>query len=362
MGHHLQYSTSGPPRKLAFGSNKRSSVGPLCGPQTLRFPCFEAVADEPQTRCGGSSWAIVNTDEQPAPTMPRRSNSFQRLVALINTSLAGVTRVEESAMLPDSVTGHRREVDILITSEVAGYIFRIGIEVSATNRKADTPWVERMRSKHADLPTDKLILVSESGFAKSAEIKAKFYGIETLSIANAKATDWSLLVALTSTGSVKIYSMPFTCGVVCTFEDETQEHFYIPNSATITTDKGVSTLDTFVCSLLYKPEFRDLIAKIMHETSQKDFWFSYSEDSGLWRIKRGGKPGQVTELRVGLKVSKTETPIEFASGRYSRSVFLSAKSRTANSPLHFVLTRTDCGAVSGVMLDETGLREVKESS
>ena len=305
---------------------------------------------------------MIAKDLPSSPPMPRRSNSFQRLVALINTSLAGVTKVEESAMLPDSVTGGQREVDVLITSQVAGYIVRIAIEVIATNRKADSPWIEKMRAKHDNLPTDKLILVSESGFAKRAEIKAKFYGIATLSIEAATETDWSLLAALTSTGSVKIYSMPFTCSMVCTFEDKTQDHFNAPNTATITTDEGVLTLDTFVCALMNKPEFQDVIAKNMYETSQKDFWFSYTEDNGLWRIKRGGKPGQVTELRVGLKVSKTETPVEFASGRYARNVFLSAKSCSANSPLHFVMTRTDFGTVSGVMLDESGLRELKKSS
>ena len=263
-------------------------------------------------------------------------------------------------MLPDSVTGGQREVDILITSEVAGYIFRIGIEVIATNRKADAPWIEKMRAKHDDLPTDKLILVSESGFAKPAKIKAKSYGIETLSIEAATETDWRMLAALTSTGSVKIYSMPFTCSMVCTFEDKTQNHFDAPNSATITTDDGVSTLDAFVCQLLNSPELRDLIAKNMIEANDKDFWFSYTEDKGLWRINRGGRTGQVTELRVGLKVSKTETPVEFASGRFARNLFLSAKSRNANNPLHFVLTRASCGTVTGVMLDETGFREIKK--
>ena len=47
-GNHLQYSPSGPPRKLAFGSNKRGSVGPLCGPQTLMPACFEAATDAPR--------------------------------------------------------------------------------------------------------------------------------------------------------------------------------------------------------------------------------------------------------------------------------------------------------------------------
>ena len=294
--------------------------------------------------------------------MPRRSNAFQRLVALINASLAGTATVEESALLIDSVTKEPREVDILITSEAAGYTFRIGIEVVATTRRADTPWVERMRAKHENLPTNKLILVSEAGFARSAEAKAKFYKIETLTVEAASGADWSLISALTSTGSIEVYSMPFTCSVVCTFEDSSQEYFDVPNHATITNNAGTSTLHEFVCPILNRPEFRDVIAKDMDENSEKDFWFSYKEPNGLWRVTRKGRPGQVTELRVGLRVSRTETPVEFASGRYARSAFISGKSRTSDSPLHFVLTRTDGGTVSGVMLDEMGLRSIKHGS
>ena len=54
QGDHLHYSISGPPRKLGKRSNKRGSVGPLLGRQSLRFPCFKAAADERQALCGGS--------------------------------------------------------------------------------------------------------------------------------------------------------------------------------------------------------------------------------------------------------------------------------------------------------------------
>ena len=37
-----------------IASNKPGSVGPLRGPQALRFPCFEAPTDERKTRCGAS--------------------------------------------------------------------------------------------------------------------------------------------------------------------------------------------------------------------------------------------------------------------------------------------------------------------
>ena len=43
-------------RANSLRSNKRGSVGPLCGPQTLRFPCFKAAEDERQPRCGGSGY------------------------------------------------------------------------------------------------------------------------------------------------------------------------------------------------------------------------------------------------------------------------------------------------------------------
>ncbi len=91
-------------------------------------------------------------------------------------------------MLRDKITGEEREVDIVIQSRAGTYDVAIGIEVVGWSRPAGTPWIERMRAKHANLPVDKLILVSESGFAKPAIKKAAFYNIETLQIEEAMAT------------------------------------------------------------------------------------------------------------------------------------------------------------------------------
>ena len=48
----------------------------------------------------------------------------------------------------DKITGELREVDIVISTNVSGYEVNIGIEVAGRRRKADTPWVESMHSKH----------------------------------------------------------------------------------------------------------------------------------------------------------------------------------------------------------------------
>lgn len=117
--------------------------------------------------------------------MPRRTNTFQRLVTLLTATLAERAQVTESAMLTDRVNGEQREVDILVVAAAGGYTVQIGIEVISWARPADTPWIEKMRAKHDNLSTDKLVLVSESGFYEPARRKADFYGIEVLTLEEA---------------------------------------------------------------------------------------------------------------------------------------------------------------------------------
>jgi hypothetical protein len=121
--------------------------------------------------------------------MPRRSTAFQKAVYYIEQNLAGPTHtVTESKMLRDRISGQKREVDIVIEAEVAGHDIVISVECREQGRPATVTWVEEMWSKHEDLPTDRLILVSVSGFTPRACEKAARRGIELLS-PNALAED-----------------------------------------------------------------------------------------------------------------------------------------------------------------------------
>lgn len=122
--------------------------------------------------------------------MPKRSNGFQKLIALVNKQLAGLAHTEESALLTDAVTGESREVDVLIKASIADYETRLAIECIDWKRKADVTWVEKMFQKHQNLPTDKLILVSRSGFSSAATRKAQFLNITTLTLEAAIEQDW----------------------------------------------------------------------------------------------------------------------------------------------------------------------------
>ncbi|WP_067469368.1 hypothetical protein [Actinomadura macra] len=98
----------------------------------------------------------------------------------IQTHIAADARVTESAMLVDSMIGVKREVDVCIEVEVAGRTLLIGIECVAHTRKADLIWVEAMWAKHQCLATDRVVLVSKSGFTANAAKKAKLYHIEAV--------------------------------------------------------------------------------------------------------------------------------------------------------------------------------------
>jgi hypothetical protein len=98
-------------------------------------------------------------------------------VRLIHEHLAAEgARVEESRMLVDRETGEEREVDLTLTTEVAGHEIVLAVEATERKRPADAKWVEAEIAKHRTLPTDKLILVSDSGFTRGGKAKADATG------------------------------------------------------------------------------------------------------------------------------------------------------------------------------------------
>jgi hypothetical protein len=112
--------------------------------------------------------------------MPKRTNTFQTVVYMIQRHIAEDATVTESAELVDRTTGEKREVDICIEATIAGHKLCVSLECSAPGRRATVEWVERMHGKHSTLPTSKLVLVSGSGFTPQALKKAQALGIDTV--------------------------------------------------------------------------------------------------------------------------------------------------------------------------------------
>lgn len=290
--------------------------------------------------------------------MPKRSNQFQRLVLLINSCLAGDAQVIESAMLKDKITGESREVDVLISTNVSGYIVDIAVEVVARGRKADTPWVESMYSKHSSLPTNKLILVSEKGFTLPALKKAKFYGIEAVTIESALAADWGIAIELTTTGIFELTNFKYKCAVIYEFSDGSLQQVDVPSNLCITNESKHTTLDELVQQVLGLKEIKDAIYPRIVSMNEREFWFSYSKPGGLWNTEIEGKKVLAIELRVGLDVEHAKTPVEFSTGKYKDALFISGVSLPSSSELLFVLLKKPDGTSEGAIINEDGIRKL----
>lgn len=108
--------------------------------------------------------------------MPVRTNSFQRLVALVQDVLAPRgARVTESAMVADACA-QMREIDVLV--EVQGCPLRMMIAVESKDHKrrmAINQFEEILGKYYVDggVQIDQLVVVTHSGFAKTVIARAK---------------------------------------------------------------------------------------------------------------------------------------------------------------------------------------------
>jgi hypothetical protein len=102
--------------------------------------------------------------------MPPRTNQEQEVIALLRRLLAREgCEVVESAMLNDRIARTNREVDVVMRCPVSeDATITLSCEVVDHKHPKDIKWVEQQISKHARLETSILMLVSWSGFTKSA--------------------------------------------------------------------------------------------------------------------------------------------------------------------------------------------------
>jgi len=123
--------------------------------------------------------------------MPKRTNTFQQVIYMIQRQLAGTnTVVTESKLLKNRHTGISAEVDVVIEAKVAGHDVTLGIECTAGKRPATVEWVQRMIGKHQDMPIDTSILVSQSGFTRNAKKTADASGVLAITLTEAQEADW----------------------------------------------------------------------------------------------------------------------------------------------------------------------------
>lgn len=154
--------------------------------------------------------------------MPKRSTDFQDLISLLERQLAPQGAVVTSSkLLEDSRTGEPREVDIVIETISGIHPFTIGIEVTEQKRPATSTWIEGIAKKHEDLPINKTIVVSLSGFYKPALIKSYAYKIDAYSLRDATSLDWKSIIDEIPSIIMESFLIPYLTDAIVGFADKT---------------------------------------------------------------------------------------------------------------------------------------------
>jgi len=284
--------------------------------------------------------------------MPARSTPFQRLITAVHACSA--SKIYESAMLKDMDTGESREVDILIISHEANYQLLISIEVVEWTRKADVPWVEKMIQKHKRLPTNKLVLISKSGFTKSALMKAKTHGVETIELESALNIDWDFAIKLIGGGTFKLLEINWDC-IILPIDSE---KWVTPKSVDLIIFPGNNTpiqVGVLAQNLVNLPFTGETIFSHAKEDSFQDFHLELTQPG--MKCKSSNKTlFEISKLCINMKTHNITKPFDFSMISLKGDKYGIGESKNTNEKFCFAMQRTSEGKTAGVIYDNNKIR------
>ena len=249
--------------------------------------------------------------------MPQRSTPFQKLVLHIQEQLAAGASVVESAMLRHRGTGSEREVDIVVRATVGEHTVVVALECIEQGRPADQTWVEQMWAKHQQLETNKLVLVSLSGFYAPALELAAFYGIVTYPPEEASTADWTRVVG--ETKPLLLSRFDFTPEALWLLFEAGEQAIAVPAPpATRVKRLDIDTeasLDELVLSFLYAPAFRDQASRDLAKESKVTVECTFWMDKGWAALDNKMIWHRATGVRVRLRAERRTSPLSVTSIR-----------------------------------------------
>jgi len=314
-------------------------LGQEGAPLLLPSICAGAAGQRPSYR-DEHLWSF------PEQTMPKRSNAFQELVALLERQLApSGARVYESRMLKDICTGEDREVDIVIDTEAGVHPLRIGIEVIDHERPASSPWIESIAKKHEDLPIDKSIVVSRSGFYRPAMRKAQALKIDTLTLKEATDLDWKAKIDSVPSIHIESFLLPYLTEATVLFADEnslsTMKDLDLPNlSLYRPSGESRGTL----LSILKQFLAREDVIKALRERAFTDAATvvegEFRLQKGSYILGGGGTQHPVSGIAFKAKCSKEINIAQLQKGRYRDAAVVLASGHSFGRPVRIVISET----------------------
>jgi hypothetical protein len=286
----------------------------------------------------------------------KQSNKFQKLLTAIHACIASSVSVEESALLTDKETGEQREVDIVVRSQVGDYPLVLSVEVRDRSRRAGSGWVEEMAGKHQALQTNKLVLVSKSGFTKPAMEKARAREIETLTIEEACVTDWDLALKLEGQGVFQFFNIQFHCSAHIAGKSDWHPA-YLSDTVILPSGERTSVGD-IVSFVLSNPTAKQAILSHFDLTKEQEYHVVYDVPTGTLLENAPHVQKSLVKLSIGLHLDFEATPVELASGRFRGREIIYGQATAPENYLCIVMRRKENGETEGMLYDSNGFRQL----
>jgi len=226
-------------------------------------------------------------------------------------------------MLVDRITGELREVDVTATATVGTHQIVLSVECRDHQRPADTPWVESMAQKHANLDTSKLVLWSRSGFTAPAAAKAKFLNIDTVSARDVKGADWAKFARASVGSKIRLVTPAFQPEVLVITANSDVVPMNSPELAVWFDEAGrvAGSMQGVLNKLLTDEEVRTVM--LDHAPlGSGDFWTHVVPPEGrTWFVQSDkGERMVVRRIAVGIKTMTEVVTLQTASAPYDGKI------------------------------------------
>lgn len=245
--------------------------------------------------------------------MPRRGNPFQSLVRALHQQAPSGAQVRESVELQDRVTGQLREVDVVIELDVRGHPVVVSIECVDRKRPAGVPWVDQMIEKHTDLSTNKLVLVSASGFTDPAIRKADAKGVETEALQGLVDRPWTKIVGKKDQLLLESVRAHVGIAVLRSSEDEWPGARLSLGDRLVRGDLSVPVA-RFVDAVLSKQELMEVALRIAGEAEGNGSTMVFDPSPGMVAATFEGETIDVHNLIAVVLPSVTHETVDLESG------------------------------------------------
>ena len=202
--------------------------------------------------------------------MPKRSNEKQQIIEMLKAMTASAGwLVKPSGFLLDARLGEKFEVDIVAEKTDDGHVFIQSFEVVGKGRPATLGWAREMIAKHESLPTDRLFLVSWSGFVANAVKEAEHYPwvtlVEPLELKHGRVEGIGIIVEEIAV-TLRAYAA-FT-----TTADGEQRQLEIAPSSTVLRGDGttIGHPERLAVELVHNPTFGAHASGVAHDHPQRE--------------------------------------------------------------------------------------------